>query len=380
VSTAQIEDCTSACQTIGRTSISAARVRDLGGAQDGLQLDVLEADAAALAAAASTAEEALGIAAAAAGVLAQAWRSGTGSAATEFLNRQCTSGRTVVDDLAAAADTVRQLRDELAAQIRVCETVTASVESRIRESPGWLDAARAVLSGRADAVAVGMVGGEIAPYIETTVAGEWAPAMASAAAGVTAAYRRATAALSGATPVRFETPAMPAAAPKVGSAHAAGPAPGPAPALMAAPQIPAPSPSAPPLPDLGGALLPLVTAIAAALGGYSGSPLPGTADPAGETGPAGPREPELEATPTRRPEPGPTPKPTPTPDPAPADAPAPGTPVAAPAPPPPALPAPTLPPPLAAEAPPGEPSVDSAATPGRTPCEIAADELPQVGG
>ena len=371
---ADIADLAAACQAVGTGAVSAVRIRELAGAEDGLRLDALEADAAALAGAAAIAGEALETARAVGGFLAQAWRSATGSAASEFLRRQCASGGVVVEQLAAAADTLRRLREDIAQQVQTRETATASIGARIGEPALWLAAARAVSSGRAGPDAVGIVTGQIAPFLDTAVAGEWAPAVESATAGVTAAYRRATSALADREPVRFDTPTMPApaSAPPSAPASASPAQPASAPPPVGAPFSAPPIPSIPPLPDfggpaavLGGALLPLVTAIAAVLGGHSGSP--GAEEPPpsrGATAPSGESEPTPQTPPATEPESEPEAKLEPETK----TQPGPAEPVTAPS-----------PAPLAAEAP-ESPPVPPKVEPQRTPCEIAADELPQVGG
>ena len=79
MSAADIAELATACQVIGRSAGTAARVRELAGALDGLRLDALESDVAALSAAAAAAREALDAAGSATGVLGQAWRSKKGS-------------------------------------------------------------------------------------------------------------------------------------------------------------------------------------------------------------------------------------------------------------------------------------------------------------
>ena len=359
MSAADIADLAAACQAIGRSVGTAARVRELACAQDGLRLDALESDAAALSAAAAAAQEALDAAGSATGVLAQAWRSGTGSAATEFLRRQCASGSAVIENLTAAAATLRRLREQLARHLENQDAVTARIQAPVT----WLSAARAVVSGRAGADAVGIVAGEIAPFVDTVVADQWVPTAQSATAGVSAAYRQAAAELADHAPVRFESPAMPSpAAPVPVSPFASTPsAPFSAPPMPSLPSVPDVGGA---IPDLGGLLFPLVTAIAAALGGHSGSPSvdDGAAPPErGATGPA----PE----PAMKPEPQPKARTAPQPA-APLSAPL-SAPLAAEAP----APLHSPPPVLTPETAPPLPLVK----PDRTPCEIAADELPQVG-
>ena len=245
MSAADIADLAAACQAIGRSTVSAARIQDLSHAQDGIRLDALDSDADALSAAAASAQEALDAANSAGGVLAQAWRSGTGSAATDFLHRQCVSGARVIEHLTAAAGALRRLREELTRHLEAEAAATA----RVQTPATWLSAARAVTSGRAGADAVDVVAGEIAPFVDTVVAREWAPAVESATTGMSAAYRQANTELTDRTPVRFETPAMPEASSPSSGASSGAPAAStaPPPAAFAPPQ----TPSIPTIPDFG---------------------------------------------------------------------------------------------------------------------------------
>ena len=138
-------------------------------------------------------------------------------------------------------------------------------------------------------------------------------------------------------------------------------------------EAPIPPPAVPPgvpaLPNLGGALTGLIAQIAEALGSYSelDSELDAEPEPEPEPEPDPEPEPEPEPDPTPDPEPEPDPEPTPEPEPEP-------EPTLEPEPEPTPEPAPAADPgnapaPLAAE------SADT-----DTPCEIAADELPQIGG
>jgi hypothetical protein len=270
--------------------------------------------------------------------------------------------------------------------------VDAKIEAAVRiddrragQRGRWLIEARAVLDGVADDAAIAVVRQEIAPYVAADIAGDWVTAMTAATESVRAAYDGAIRSLTERAGARFEFPAMPTAgAPPV---QAARNRPAPAPAMPASAPEPATVPAAfaaPPAAPAVGALPADLGAMPApawpqpltgALPDRDIPPLlkerdaePDDVEPAdGEPDEKKPDdEKRVEVTPASDSE---TAKPVALPPP-------PAEPLAAqmvPDPPPDTAP----PPPLAAEAPAEAPAGTSAEE--RTPCEIAADELPQVG-
>jgi len=236
--------------------------------------DTLVADSAALAGAASAAEEALRLEREALAVLRDGWSSDSGSAAADFIESHCRAGEAVVAALRHAADVLGSLGDTLL-------TVPPGDPATLAR-----DQAHAQLGERA--------------------------------------------------PSAFPAPDAPAA-----------PASAPA---MNWPAIPTP-------PDVGGAIAGLVAQVVDALGTDPADPpdaAPADSAPAGEPQTRPDTVAEVTKPPAVIP---PVPEPVAPPAPAPA----------------PVAPAPVDPAPLlAAEVPPPEPVE-------RTPCEIAADELPQVG-
>ncbi len=307
------------------------------------------ADSAALAAAAASAEEALACHRDALAALAAGWRSETGFAATDSLQRQCEDATDVVAELHRIAAELASWRAD------------------------WTESSNAGASPDAEQIAQRPPADVIAQP-GTPVTG-WAAAAPTAAPDPVPA------------PVSDPWAAQPSAAPWAPPVAAVAPAVPPAsPAWQ-------PGGSMPALPDLGGALVGLVAQIAQTLGSYSDNPAapdglpaekasdPGNARPAHHK-PAAAKRPEApgsaaSAVPKKaaaqplsvNPPPIPPPpwllaaeRP---PDPIPAAPQA----TATPAPEPPSAPAP----PPAAVAPP------TSSTDARTPCEIAADELPKVG-
>jgi hypothetical protein len=291
--------------------------------------DALESDCAALVAAGSLAEEALALHREALAIVEQGWHSQSGSAATDALRRQCGEAAELVTALHDATGDFRALRDT--AEYGV-DASTAEPYNRLSDRP----------------------------------------------------------------PAQFDT-----AEPFI---FGGAPAPAPAPALPP-PPVPAPAPAwtpgtaGPPLPDLGGALVGLVAQIADAVSSISAEEAAGLettlpTDPPNEPrteprteqpaeSPAAPPEQESPTLPPVSPPVqfvGPTAPPDsaapsiaapppllaaerppdPPPEPRPASPPAPEVPTAPVAP--------------ALEQPPGQSPEDP-----KTPCEIAADALPQVG-
>jgi len=341
------------------------------------------ADTTVLNAAAEIAEEALACHREAMVLLAEGWQSETGSAITAFLDRQCAHAADVVDALRGASRGIDPL-------------------------PGtWADTAGDPSSGPMPGAADPL---------------PWPPGVGSAGADpITLAPAPAP------MPTAAPAPApVPGQFPSPWTAPVAADAPwaAPAPAGLAAP------PSTPAFPDLGGALVGLVAEIAQALGSYvdatpapqadtaippevggkgtDDSPPPGRhpvttptdSNSAGSTSagsgptlptsaptPAGPLNTAPAAGPTSTAPAPPTPAPAPTESPPPAPPAPPQELLAAERPPEPSsVPNTAAGSPVPAPAPEAGPSPDAAAPQaqrqpdaGKTPCEIAADELPKVG-
>lgn len=283
--------------------------------------DELEADAAALDAAGSAAEEALGLHRQALAILGDGWRGQSGCAATDLLRHQCGEAADLVAALHGSAGELRALRDTL-------------VDAR---------------------TGIGPIGDGRGPF---RLADRPGPQFAVSSPGL--------------SPVPSVPPAPQAAAAA------------PCPPAGAWPSIP----SLPPLPGLGGALGGLVAGIAQAVGTMADS-VPLDAPP----------ETRTDQPPPNRMEPAPPPaaarvggpnrfvaqplSPPPAALPLPTPAPVPDLPLlAAEVPPPPTGVAEAQPEPQPAPevaAPPAAPAAPDPAPDPRTPCEIAADELPQVG-
>ena len=409
-----------ACHVLGYQhpdlTAHGAQILEWFGSEDGLDLAVLDADCAMLRAAAAAADEAVRVSRDGMTAASAAWNGESGSAATVFIERQCASGAAVATALRAAAEACDVLRDDLARLVDEKVRVAVSIDDRrAGERSAWLAAAAAVLGGHTEQTeAVDIVTHQITPYIDADIRTDWLTAMRSATASVTAAYEDALRQLNASPPTYFDIPgswgpesapaslpaplpvapaptvpagvpvAPPAAGPILPASPVADvvpaqplpPAPGAEPLVPPAPGAAAPA-GMPTMPDVGGGLSGLAARLAEAFGGLS----EGIPDPTPDEEPPELDEPEPE------PEPGPEAdeddsgqeevedpdEALPDENPVTAEAPVGAEQPAVEAPVPDEVPPQPPPEPL----PPPPPAVEQSDE--QTPCEIAADELPQVG-
>lgn len=184
---------------------SDGQVRQWYGLQDGLDLDMLEADCAVLRAVLAEARESLDLTRAQTGQLMNSWKGAGGHAVDEFLDRHGDTARQVVQRLGTAVDACADLRDELWRLVDRQVRVTVSVDEAAQAQRGeWLAAARAVLAGDTDRAEI--VDGQVKPFVDTAIRGQWVAAMRSVSDDVGAAYRAATAAVERDGEVWFDIP------------------------------------------------------------------------------------------------------------------------------------------------------------------------------
>ena len=417
-----------ACHMLGYANpdltLHASQVSDWYGSEDALDLRALDADCAALEAAVAATEDALMRQDEQLAALSSAWQGGTADLSREFLRRHGEASAAAAAAVRTTADALATLRDNL--WHAVDGKVAAAIAADDRAPGEWLAAAHTVTTGAGDrAAASERIDQEVKPFVDNDIRAEWLTAMRSAMAAVMESYDAATAELSAEPDAVFDVPGdlgpswtppprddeaatVPAAASSVAPPVAAAPpwgapasawAPAPAPPPVAPPPAPpvdpgttAPAMSAPPsapslggLPDVGSGLSGLGQQLADVFGSLLGS----ADDALGETPDID--EPELDEDVDdgldedpeddgEMVEPEADPEEEPAAD-QPVEAPAADEtcePAEAPIdPPPPEEPAPT---PAPVPPPPPEPAplADPAAA-AETPCEIAADELPQVG-
>jgi hypothetical protein len=441
-----------ACHLLGYQNadltLHAAQVRDWYGGDDGLDLRALEADRAALSAAAAATDSACQLQERQLDALAGAWRGRGGDATYEFLIRHGEASAAATLAVRDAVDALATLRDDL--WHAVDEKVSAAVaidDRRDAERAQWLAATHTVTTGAGDrAVASELIDQQVKPFVDNDIRSDWVTAMQKAMTAVSAAFDAATNLLTAGAAAPFEVPGdlgpssslppPPPDAPPVqsagtapaawpSSAPAGWPSPAPlappaaapmAPVFPAAPEAPtaavpaapapatapvAATPASPTMPSLGemggglpggaGGLAGLGTQLADAIGGLldrPGDALPdppeiGTDETVGEKDVVSPDE-SVRDDDEVDDESGDDESDADASDLAEADEPS-GEPVNAcpemdPDEPPPAEPVPTPPPaPMPPPQPVVQPPPDAEPLAAETPCEIAADELPQAG-
>lgn len=218
---------------------SPQQIQDRYYAEDGLRLDILDADAAALTAASAGAEEALHNHREALDLVSHRWLGGSGSSAGDFLARQSAAAGEIIGSLRSAAAALSALRADLE------YVVNAKVDS--------------ACSGDFSAVAGSGTEAEVAYHVAISRLGELP------------APRFETPARPAELTPRQPPPVPPAPQPIPDQAPAAAPAPtsGPLPSPGQGWTSGAPVGAPPGIPEFGGSLAGLVTWIAQTLGSHA---------------------------------------------------------------------------------------------------------------
>ena len=370
-----LQKCVDAC------GLAGYRLIDVYGSEDGLDLIALDADADALRAAAVRADAAAELVRAQPGRLSEAWRGPAGEQAADLVGGHAAAAARLASAVRLAAEACTTLGLELWRIVDARVARTQTVAGAVR--PEWL-------TGE-------IAGEELKAFAHNIILGEWTATMRRADDDARAVYRRAITTLDAAGPIGFAVPgplstgAPPAPAPTVPAPPPTVPAstapptiPAPVLPLLPTPQVPHASPipldtygsgplqppvppmSAPaalpsmPMPDLSGGP-PTMPHFASEELGTPEKPVP---ESHGDS-----EKPETDKPEPDKPEPD---KPEP-------DKPEPDKPESEPSPetPPDAAPELPVPPPEPAPVPAPQPAPEP--EPSATPCEIAADQLPQVG-
>jgi len=428
-----IQSCVWACHLLGYQNpdltLHVAQVRDWYGSEDGLNLRALDNDCAALDAAVSAVSDAMARQDDQFAAVSAAWHGRGADASREFLSRHQDASAAAAAAVRSAADALTALRDNLWQVVDGKVATTMAVGQRAQAE--WLAAAQTVAGGAGDrAMASELIDQQVKPFVDNDIRADWLTAMRSATAAVMDLYDATTAELTAERDAVFDVPgdlgpswAPPPRADDLATTPAAAPiplasapswsaplwappaAPPPIPAAVEPPPAPVPPPvdpaattpamAAPPsmpslggLPDIGSGLSRLGQQLGDVFGSLLGNADDGLADPVDLDDPEL-DEPELdeekeddepvddtdveEAGDDEAGE-------DPVDDPG-VDDPAVGACPTAETPPPveeplSAEPAPT---PIPSPPEPGPPPPEPAPVAGETPCEIAADELPQVG-
>jgi hypothetical protein len=185
-----------------------SQVRDWYETEAGLDLRVLDHDSAELRAAVNTFDEALWLQRMQVTEIAAAWAGFGADSATQFMQRHCDAAAEVAAHVRAAADGYAALCDNLWQLVdRKAATAVAIDDRRVGERSGWLAAAHEVTSGAGDrSVAEELVRQHVIPYVDNDIRNDWLTAMRSVTASVEAAYDAAIDTLSSMREVRFEIP------------------------------------------------------------------------------------------------------------------------------------------------------------------------------
>lgn len=253
-----------ACHALGyqHAGLTAhpAQIRDWYDGEEGLDLRALDRDCAELRAAGAAVIEAVGIQRAQIARLAGAWIGAGGDSAVRFLERHCDAASAVASEVRAAAQRCESLRDNLWYLVDSKVAAAIAIDEGTRaQRPAWLAAAAAVTTGAGDrAAAVEVVRQEITPYVDNEIRDDWLTTMRSTADGVDTSYAMVIDRMAAAPAACFEMPGdlgpgyqpRPASPPAPAAGVAPAALPGPPANPVAAPAL---STAAPPLPDLGAA-------------------------------------------------------------------------------------------------------------------------------
>jgi hypothetical protein len=251
-----------ACHLVGYQNpdltLHAAQVRDWYGSEDGLDLRALEADRAALDAAATATDSARRLQEEQADALAGVWQGRGADASRAFLARHAEASASAASAVRDAADALAALRDELWHAVDAKVGAAVEIEGRRQtERAEWLSATRTVTTGAGDrVVASELVDQKVKPFVDNDIRAEWLAAMQQTMAAASAAFDDATSVLTGDAVTPFEVPgdlgpasipSSPSGAPPVevaGTAPAAWTSPSPA-AVVQGPAPAGPPPVAP---------------------------------------------------------------------------------------------------------------------------------------
>ncbi|BCZ20755.1 hypothetical protein [Mycobacterium senriense] len=199
-----------ACHALGYQNYDLTthpvQVRERYAGEDGLDLRALDRDCAELRAAGVVAAEALRMQRAQVAELAAAWTGPGGDAAVQLLQRHCDTADAVATELRAAAQRCESLRDNLWYLVDSAVATTIAVDDRVRaQRPAWLAAAGAVTAGDRDGAA-DVVREQVIPYVDNDISNDWLTAMRSASDGVETSYAMVVDKMTAVPTARFEFP------------------------------------------------------------------------------------------------------------------------------------------------------------------------------
>ncbi|MGU3502958.1 hypothetical protein [Mycobacterium sp. C31M] len=225
-----------ACRQLGHSGPDPTALQAAYSTEAEMDLAALAADGRAVAELAAAADEALQWQDGACRAVDAAWQGAGGAVATESLRGHAGSCAQTVDGLHCTAAALADLADGL--QQLVAAKVTATLEIEARGARGeWLTAARTVTTGAGDqSGASELVDLRVAPFVAGDIGADWMSSMRATEDAVRQAYGAAAGAAAPPPPV-FDY---------------AGPAVPPTPvAMQPDPVVPAPAPAPAPMPAGG---------------------------------------------------------------------------------------------------------------------------------
>jgi hypothetical protein len=268
-----------ACHALGyvhpELTSRPSQIRDQFDSEDGLDLRALDRDCVQLRAAGDAIAEALRIQRAQAAELMAAWTGPAGEAAGRFLQHHCDAANMVATEVRAAAQRCESLRDNLWYLLDAKVATAIAIDDRTQpQRTTWLTAAAVVTSGSGErSTAEQIVGQQITPYVDNDIRNDWLEAMRSSLAGFTASYDMVINRMAAAPAIYFDSPGelgpgfqppAPSAAPAVAAALAPTAT---VPTSFPSDLVPAPTPASP-----APAAAPMSTTPAPALGDASTLP------------------------------------------------------------------------------------------------------------
>jgi hypothetical protein len=230
-----------ACCRLGFSGLTSDTIADWYGTEEGLDLAALQADSDALSAAATAADDAARQQADLTSRLAGAWQGGAGAAAQGFLLGQAAAAESVRDALRTAAVATSTLHDDLAGAVDAKVDAALNIDDRVAgRRAEWLDAAGTVRTGAGDVVSASeLVDAQVKPFVADDISSELMSELRASFDHVTAAFDAAIARLEACPAPTFDPPAA-GAEPTWAAPAAAAP-----PSASAPPPAPAPMPAAP---------------------------------------------------------------------------------------------------------------------------------------
>lgn len=188
-------------------TLHSAQIRDWFSSEDGMDLRVLDADSSAVQAVAAVADDVAARQRDQLAALTAAWQGDGADSAEGFLRKHCDSAEEVAASVRTAAQALAGLRDNLWQIVDTkVATAAAIIERRGAERPAWLGAAQTVITGAGDRSAASeLIDQQVKPFVDNDIRNEWLAAMRTAIASIGTSYDATRSEITP-SPVRFDVP------------------------------------------------------------------------------------------------------------------------------------------------------------------------------